>query len=289
LIKGDDTSEFMIIVDSKTGMPFKFSDITLQGRLDALQGSNRTTAVTTITDGGLYIKGAAQNFQIFNSRFTKFLHAGIEFRGDAGSRWGEQRGVIYHNEFIDNWYVYLGYGVAVIGSASTWKKPVALGTADAVFVEDNVFDRNRHCVTANNGANYVARYNTVKDNYQDSRSFDAHGLSAAWPRGTRSVEIYGNMVNNSVPRWAGAGIRGGGGVIWGNTWNGVTHGVVLSLEDPRLPRSSDSQRRALAGPLTAYPALDQIGNPDGLYIWDNVSSGDDVYINPTSATHGIDY
>ena len=27
------------------------------------------------------------------------------------------------------------------------------------------FDRNRHCVTATNGANYVARYNTVKDNY----------------------------------------------------------------------------------------------------------------------------
>ena len=27
-------------------------------------------------------------------------------------------------------------------------------------------------------------------------------------------------------------IRGGGGVIWGNTWNGVYNGVVLILEDP---------------------------------------------------------
>jgi hypothetical protein len=288
LIKGDDTSNFMIMVDSKTGLPFKFSDITLQGRLDALQGSNRTTAVTTITDGGLYIRGAATDFQIFNSRFTKFLRAGIEFQGDAGSKWGRQRGVIYHNEFIDNWYVYLGYGVAIDGSASTWTKPVALGTANAVFVEDNFFDRNRHCVTATNGANYVARYNTVKDNYQDSQSFDAHGLSAAWPRGTRSVEIYGNTVTNSVRRWAGAGIRGGSGVIWGNTWNGVLHGVVLYLEDPRLPRSPRKQR-APPQPLTAYPAPDQIGNPDGLYIWDNVSSGDTVYLTPTSDPHGIDY
>ena len=74
----------MIIVDAKTGKPFKFSDITLQGRLDALQGVNRTTAVTTVTDGGLYIKGAAKNFKIFNARFTKFLRAGIEFQGDAG-------------------------------------------------------------------------------------------------------------------------------------------------------------------------------------------------------------
>jgi hypothetical protein len=68
---------------------------------------------------GIYIRGAATNFQIFNSRFTKFLRAGIEFQGDAGTRQGPQRGVIYGNEFIDNWYVSLGYGVAVDGSAST--------------------------------------------------------------------------------------------------------------------------------------------------------------------------
>jgi hypothetical protein len=278
LIKGDNTSNFMIMVDSKTGKPFKFSDITLQGRLDALQGSNRTTAVTTVTDGGLYIKGAATDFQIFNSRFTKFLRAGIEFLGDAGSKWGEQRGVIYGNEFIDNWYTYLGYGVEVEGSVKSWNRAIALGTPNAVFVEDNFFDLNRHCVTANNGANYVARYNTVKDNYQDSQSFDAHGLSPAWPRGTRSVEIYGNVVTNSILRWAGAGIRGGSGVIWGNTWNGVNQGIVLYLEDPPPSR-----------PLTAYPALDQIGNPDDLYIWNNISSGGSVYKYPTSNPLGIDY
>src|SRR6202045_2944152 len=44
---------------------------------------------------------------------------------------------------------------------------------------------------------------------QDSQSFDAHGLSPAWPRGTRSGEIYGNVVTSSGTRWAGAGIRGG--------------------------------------------------------------------------------
>jgi hypothetical protein len=238
LVKSDNTSAPMIIVDAKTGMPIKFSDITLQGRLDALQSTNRTTALTNVTDGGLYIKGAVKNFKIFNSRFTKFLRAGIEFRGDAGSAPGEQMGVIYRNEFIDNWYINLGYGVAVDGSVNAWIRPIALGTANAVFVEDNLFVLNRHCVTATNGANYVARYNTVRNNYQDSQSFDAHGLSPAWPRGTRSVEIYGNVVTNAITRWAGAGIRGGSGVIWGNTWNGVWHGVVLSLEDPPPANSS---------------------------------------------------
>ncbi len=278
LIKSDNTSVPMIIVDAKTGLPFKFSDITLQGRLDALQKGNRTTAVTTVTDGGLYIKGAAKNFKIFNARFTKFLRAGIEFQGDAGSVPGGQMGVIYHNEFIDNWYINLGYGVAVDGSVASWNRPIALGTANAVFVEDNLFIRNCHCVTVTNGANYVARHNTVRDNYQDSQSFDAHGLSPAWPRGTRSVEIYRNVVTNSVTRWAGAGIRGGSGVVWGNTWRGVSHGVVVSLEDP-----------SPAHPLAVYPALDQIGNPNDLYIWNNTSSGDSVYENPTSNSPGIDY
>ncbi|HEY8015898.1 MAG TPA: hypothetical protein VIE35_08715, partial [Dongiaceae bacterium] len=54
LVKSDNTSVPMIIVDAKTGLPFKFSDITVQGRLDALQKGNRTTAVTTVADGGLY-------------------------------------------------------------------------------------------------------------------------------------------------------------------------------------------------------------------------------------------
>jgi hypothetical protein len=278
LIKSDNTNTPMIIVDSKTGMPFKFSGITLQGRLDALQGSNRTTAITNVTDDGLYIFGAATNFQIFDSRFTKFLRAGIEFRGDFGSLPGEQSGVIYRNEFIDNWYPTLGYGVAVAGSPDSWNRAITLGTSNAVFVEDNLFVLNRHCVTANNGANYVARYNTVKDNYQDAAAFDAHGLSS-WPRGTRSVEIYGNVINNTIKRLAGAGIRGGSGVIWGNTWNGVSHGVFLSLEDDPPP----------SHPLTTYPAIDQIGNPDDLYIWNNVSSGDSVFLYPTSNPFGIDY
>jgi hypothetical protein len=280
LIKSDDLSEWhaMITVDSKTGQPFIFSGITLQGRLDVLQEANRTTAQTTVKDQCLLIKGAATKVQIFDSRFTKFLRAGIEFSGQSGTKQGQPTGVIYNNEFVDNWYPYLGYAIAVNGAPSSWNGPVTLGSADALFIEDNLFDRNRHCVTGNNGAIYVARYNTVKDNYQDAAAFDAHGLTPSWPRGTRSVEIYKNTVTNSITRWAGAGIRGGSGVIWGNTWKGVWHGVALVLE---IPPSTN--------PLTTYPALDQIGNPDDLYIWSNTSSGDDVYKMPTSDKHGIDY
>ena len=266
----------MITVDARTGRPFIFSGITLQGRLDQLQGANRQTAVTKVQDQGLLIKGAAKDVQIYDSRFTKFTRAGIELIGSQGSAPGEQTGVIYHNEFIDNWYTYLGYGVAVVGSPASWRRPVRLGTADAIFVEDNLFRRNRHCVTSSNGGNFVARHNLVEDNYQDAAAFDAHGLVPSWPRGTRTVEIYQNTVRNSIRRWAGAQIRGGSGVVWGNHWSGVTHGVVLTLENP--PRSR---------PLVSYPALDQIGNPGRVYVWDNVP--DDVFVTPTPNSRGIDY
>src|SRR6267143_281855 len=88
LIKNDDLSAWhaMITVDAKTGQPFIFSGITLQGRLDALQGTNRTTAQTTVTDQVLVIKVTAQN----------------------GTHAGAPTGVIYQNEFIDNWYINLG-------------------------------------------------------------------------------------------------------------------------------------------------------------------------------------
>jgi hypothetical protein len=67
-------------------------------------------------------------------------------------------------------------------------------------------------------------------------------------------------------------------VIWGNSFSGVSHGVVLSLEPP--PSSH---------PLKSYAALDQIGDPNDLYIWGNTSSGDGLYLNPTSDPHGIGY
>jgi len=280
LIKSDDLSEWqaMFTIDAKTGRPFKFSGITLVGRLDALQGNNRTTVVTNVKDQGLVIYGAAKDFQIFDSRFTKFLRAGIELRADAGSVPGEQSGVIYRNEFIDTWHRNLGYGIAINGSVESWHRKVTLGSSNAVFVEDNFCDRNRVCVAASDGANYVARYNTVVDNYQDAAAFDAHGLTPYWPRGTRSVEIYKNTVINSITRWAGASIRGGSGVVWGNSWSGVFHGVDLTIDPPPSTH-----------PLTKYPALDQVGNPDGLFIWDNVSSGDNVFTRPTPDPHGIDF
>ncbi len=255
LVKRDDLTEWnaMITVDCATGEPLTFSGITLQGRGRFIQGDSKKGGL--VRDQGLYLQGQCLDFQVFNSRFTKFSRAGIQMQGNAGQVRGDARGVIYENEFIDNWHPNLGYGVEVVGDQRTWEKPLELGTVNAVVMEDNVFDRNRHTVAANNGARYVFRHNLIIDNYADAAAIDAHGL-AAWPRGSRSYEIYDNTVRNSVSRWAGVGVRGGDGVIFNNRFEGVQNGIMLLVE-----RYKDSME---------YPVPDQIRD---LWIWNNELDG----------------
>ncbi len=255
LIKRDELTEWdaMINVDCSTGEPFVFSGITLQGKGRFVQPVNREKG--PIRDLGLYLRGACVDFQIHDSRFTKFTRAGIQLRGNVGTVQGAAVGVVYGNEFIDQWYPGLGYGIEVVGHENAWDEPIELGTADVVVIEDNLFERHRHTVAANNGARYVFRYNRIVDNYQDAAAIDAHGL-ADWPRGSRSYEIYENQVDNSIKRWAGAGPRGGSGVIFNNRFNGVYHGVMLMVEK--------YNRRM------RYPVKDQIHD---LWIWNNLVDG----------------
>jgi hypothetical protein len=129
---------------------------------------------------------------------------------------GDSRGLIFNNEFIDNWSSYLGYAVAVNGTAAAWNAPLALGTEQAVFLEDNYFKANRCAIQANNGARYVFRHNDISNNQPDSAAIYAHGKGLYWPRGTRSFEIYNNRLRNPEPRWAGITLGGGSGVIFDN-------------------------------------------------------------------------
>jgi hypothetical protein len=262
LIKDDRLGEWkpMFSVDCKTGEPFSFSGITLQGTGRDLQDSSSPS--DHIQDQGLLLRGGCKNFRIFGSRFTKFSRAGIELNGDDGSIHGEPTGVIFENEFIDIWSPYLGYGVAVNGSAAAWERPLALGTDQAVFVEDNYFEADRCAIQANNGANYVFRHNQISNNQADSAAIYAHGIYTLgkgpfWPRGTRSFEIYNNKLQNDIPRWAGIALGGGTGVIFDNDLAGVTFGIVFMIE-------SDSKI------AKQYPYQDQISDT---WVWRNTANG----------------
>jgi len=211
---------YLVRFDCSNGLQAKFSDMTLVG-----------ADLPYSEDRGLGLTNGCVDFAVWNAKFTKFVFAGVEISGSA-----KQRGVVYNSQFIDNYNSTvhnLGYGIVVFGDG-TWPA-LELGSANAVFVEDNTMSGNRHHIAANGGARYVFRHNTgiANDLTKDFPQVDAHGLSSS-PRGTRSWEVYENRFSatlSSGRNFAGVGMRGGDGVIFNNTYSAnIAYPVALILE-----------------------------------------------------------
>jgi len=234
-------TRYLVAFDCTNGKRAGFSDMTLVGNGNG-----------AITDKGLALLNGCVDFTVSNSKFTRFIFSAVEIVGPS-----KQRGVIYQNDFIDNYsdsVRNLGYGVVVYGDGS-WPD-LELGTQNAIFIEDNYMSGNRHHVASNNGSRYVFRHNTViaTDVTKDFAMADAHGLSSS-PRGSRSWEIYDNnfSANLSSGRvYAAIGIRGGDGVIFNNVvGSNIARTVVLELEGSNCG---------------TYPAQDQTRQA---WIWNN--------------------
>ncbi len=260
---------FKLVADA--GKPITISGIDFKGIGLSLYIQDPTS---TVKDIGISILGKAR-FRIHDCRFEKFTGNGIHLYGvtDSNSTYpeGHPVGVIYDNEFKDNYWVNndsnnndaRGYGVGLYGDDS-WPK-LQLGTSFAVFVEDNDFTQNRHCIASNMGGRYVFRYNTIVDNYYPYAAIDAHGQSVGTYHGTRSYEIYENTVEDGVEwddgpgddhgTW-GTGIRGGDGVIYNNTFSGMWRAMFINIEQ------FDSNM--------TYPVDDQIRD---LWVWGNTLGG----------------
>ncbi|OGS95815.1 MAG: hypothetical protein A3K04_06875 [Gallionellales bacterium RBG_16_56_9] len=234
-------ARYLVAFDCSNGKRAGFSGMTLIGNGNG-----------AIHDKGLGLLYGCVDFTVADSRFTKFIFSAIEVTGPV-----KQRGVIYNNEFIDNYsnsLRNLGYGVVVYGDGS-WPA-LELGTQNAVFIENNYMSGNRHHVASNNASRYVFRYNTViaNDLTKDFAMADAHGLSSS-PRGSRSWEIYNNNFSAKLTSgrvYAAIGIRGGNGVIFNNTISSdIARPVMLALE---------------GSTCGTYPAPDQIRQA---WIWNN--------------------
>lgn len=206
-------------------------------------------------------RGEDAGITLSNVRDLRVDHCYFEGFGAAAIRIeGASRGVVDHSIFVDNYKPgigNLGYGVVVYGT-DEWAEDPAAGTAEAVFVEDNVFVGSRHAIASNAGAHYVFRHNLVQENVE-ACAVDAHGLGFGSARGTRYVEVYQNVIEEPEDAWCGIGIRGGDGVIFGNTIRGYRNPILLILEwgTPKSLKAS-------------YPAKDQIRE---MWVWDNTSGG----------------
>jgi hypothetical protein len=186
-----------------------------------------------------------------------------------------------------------------------WKQPSSLGTDNAVYVEDCLFDSTifTNAIDANCGGRYVFRYNEVVNTYCESHSLQHKFPDGTFNRGTMSWEIYHNSF---IARDNGAThtnylplrMRGGTGIAFNNTvvneggepFNGFCAidnrrsyedlGGVLGRCDGTHPLDGNED-------TTGYPCLDQIGRStdhgsgtdrlpqqlDPVYAWGNLFDG----------------
>jgi VCBS repeat-containing protein len=158
----------------------------------------------------------------------------------------------------------------VVYGDGTWASSAGLGTANAVFIEDNTFINCKHSVSSNNGSHIVVRYNLIQYDINGQQALDTHGGYWGSDCGTRAFEFYNNTIE--LPDVAGSEraicIRGGEGVIFNNTTRGYDYAVLFRVEDGQT--------------TTSYPLPYQ---PKKVYVWNNTSTGQNVgYSNVNNTT-----
>ncbi|UZO81453.1 discoidin domain-containing protein [Aquimarina sp. ERC-38] len=240
-----------IIFDGSNNKASELSDITFIGGY-----FYKDKEYGRLSRGIDFVKGCT-SFKVYNCRFENFANYAITVNDRIGEK-SVQKGVIFNNEFIDNYHSNVqnyGYGIVVNGNG-TWTN-LELGTKNAVFIEDNYFSGNRHHVASNNGSKYVFRYNDVKhtNKVRNFSMADAHGKSSS-PIGSRSYEIYNNKFytesNMESKARTAIGIRGGDGVIFNNT------------SSTSIYRTIELWTEGFS--CGTYPGINQIRS---LYIWNN--------------------
>lgn len=200
------------------------------------------------TDFGIKFINAV-DFIVTNCRFENFGRSAISVVHDDAI----SRALIYKNEFIHNTKgatgLGLGYGIEVYGTNNQWLSSPQFGSANFIFIEDNIFDYHRHAISAGGAARYVFRYNTVKNNLFSHAvdSHEARKVPGTNYYSTRAAEIYNNVIINSTFKdgsslispgqsstlltEAAIRIRGGEALIYNNTISGFRFGVgIINFE-----------------------------------------------------------
>jgi hypothetical protein len=92
-----------------------------------------------------------------------------------------------------------------------------------VYVEDCTFKRCRHAITSSGCVWYVARHNRFEIRGSGGMAYvDVHGRG--FPSG-RGAEVYDNIFEDNAH---GIWFRGGGGVVFNNTFNGLYLGIWIN-------------------------------------------------------------
>jgi hypothetical protein len=267
---GMDWNQSLLWVEGLEGKPFRITGIEFREINDP---------------SAIIIRGTCRNFRVDNCRFynTSSKNTGVE-------TYGYTYGVIDHCDFHNT-------RVVPIGDAASWKRPLTLGSADAVYIEDSTFTRTvaGNSVDPHIGARCVFRHNIMNNAY-----LEVHGFCCNLDRSAYSFEYYDNtfnMTDNAI-NWVLASIRGGTGVIFNNTAGGhLDLPAIVVYNDRSSPDRPNQGICDGSNPVdgnedsSGYPCMDQIGRAtdagDGtvhpqalepLYEWNNTYNGADVDI-----------
>lgn len=187
-------------------------------------------------------------------------------------------GVADHNQFIN-----CDIAVGLTGDNNyAWSRPIAAGTGNAFFIENNIFTLDTNADYELNeqiynwdGDRSVTRYNTfnaITYGY-NSCLYDSHGNQNYYTgnstdsRSQPIIEIYNNTFNIGYT-YRLIYIRGGSFLIHHNTVTSVRPVVLLMLSE------EESWQSSFFIPLaTVWPAEDQINNS---FMWNNTNNGSTI-------------
>jgi hypothetical protein len=210
-----------LFINIPANTPWRLTNLTIQGRaVDTQRCAEHIKIVTN-----------SHAFRVDHITFNNLQSAGISVDGDA---WGvldhltmngkQRRGIVVHH---DNWGQVGAWG------DNSWAQPDNLGTAQAVYVEDSVFNiTNADSVGSvacdAHGARVVIRHNTLP--FIGTHGTDSSGRA----RSCRLMEVYNNTItDNGTAVGQAEQLRGGTELFFNNTITPTqrgSYGGILALE-----------------------------------------------------------
>lgn len=224
------------------------------------------------------IQGVSSQTRIDHCKFVPTQTTGLAI-------YGYIRGVFDHNvvdlSASQTIGMYIHHNVWNIpgsnfGDAS-WAAPTSLGSAEAMFVEDNVFTNNQSVFPVKfasdgwMGARVVYRYNTFTNTVWSNHGTDSGGR---W-RGMRQYEVYSNtfLLTNSAVFGSIVSSRGGVGVVHNNTATLTTGAYINLFTDVVYYRARDAYSPSPWGQCNGFGAWDANGDSAGYPCLDQTGVG----------------
>jgi len=245
--------------------------------------SGATIRKLTITgadiEGGVFSTGAATDWRISEVKYVQYPNRNPYFVYAQYSPRG----------LIDQCDITGGKGnselVFARGPSDAWNVATPVGTENNIFIEDSIFRGAGYVCDANSNGRIVVRNCTITDGIK----VDSHGVwSNGGPqRGARNLEVYRNTWTLTTGAWPAIEIRGGTGMVWGNS-SAATNASNMAwffLTEYGLFNNNGAFHPNFQTAFD-YPIRDQIGRgqystaddwttaaSEPIYVWDNLKGG----------------